>query len=150
MSRVRRKKVENKSGQYRRLGVISISEVLPHVIFQQKLSGKKGKLQRKQFGEFQINMASLRYQLFALKGTFCVECGIQGSYFALEVDRSAKEGTQPHFNLYGILPNGEEVLITKDHIFPVSKGGKDKLKNLQTMCQKCNVLKSNIVEEGVV
>lgn len=33
---------------------------------------------------------------------------------------------RPHFNLYAINPeNGTYVLMTKDHIIPVSKGGTD-------------------------
>ena len=39
--------------------------------------------------------------------------------------------------------NGQEVLITKDHIIPKSKGGKDKLDNYQTMCVRCNKRKGN-------
>ncbi len=33
--------------------------------------------------------------------------------------------------------------LTIDHIVPVSKGGSDLLHNLQTMCQSCNLKKSN-------
>ena len=36
-----------------------------------------------------------------------------------------------------------------DHIFPVSKGGKSTYDNLQTLCHRCNSLKSNTVERGV-
>ena len=33
--------------------------------------------------------------------------------------------------------------LTIDHIKPVSKGGTHKLKNLQTLCEKCNVEKGD-------
>lgn len=33
-----------------------------------------------------------------------------------------------------------------DHIIPVSKGGKSTLDNLQTLCHKCNVSKSNFID----
>jgi len=35
-----------------------------------------------------------------------------------------------HFNLYGYDTEGNEVLLTKDHILPKSKGGTDHLSNL--------------------
>lgn len=37
-----------------------------------------------------------------------------------------------------------------DHIFPISKGGKSNFDNLQTLCHKCNALKSNTVEPGAI
>jgi len=36
--------------------------------------------------------------------------------------------------------------MTKDHIIPSSKGGVNKLRNLQTMCVTCNVKKGNTIE----
>ena len=36
-----------------------------------------------------------------------------------------------------------------DHIFPISKGGKSVFSNLQTLCHRCNAIKSNTVEPGV-
>ncbi len=89
-----------------------------------------------------VNMGSHRYQLFALKGLKCTMCGIKGSYFMLErgIKDNPKKG---HFNLYAIDNNGTEVMITKDHIIPRSKGGANKLDNYQVMCIKCNQLKGN-------
>ena len=46
-----------------------------------------------------------------------------------------------HFNLYGINKNYEEILFTKDHIIPKSKGGDNKISNYQTMCYNCNYKK---------
>lgn len=86
---------------------------------------------------------SQRYQLFFIKGCSCVKCGIEGKYFAKE--RAIKDKSY-HLNLYGIDDNGQEVLITKDHIIPKSKGGKDILENYQTMCIRCNEEKGNKTE----
>lgn len=34
--------------------------------------------------------------------------------------------------------------LTIDHIQPLSRGGTDKIKNLQCLCRRCNSLKSNL------
>ena len=57
-----------------------------------------------------------------------------------------------HFNLYALDADGNEVLMTKDHIVPKSKGGEDKGINYQTMCYPCNYVKGDSVvgeENGV-
>jgi len=82
---------------------------------------------------------SQRYQLFFTKGMKCVCCGIEGKYFAKERKSGSKDSY--HLNLYGVDKNGNEMLMTKDHIIPASKGGKNHISNYQTMCVKCNTLK---------
>jgi hypothetical protein len=106
-------------------------------------------------GDF-IKITSDRYQVFR-ESLVCVRCGITGMYFAKE--RSAKKvrkqlkggkfetsfrgtGRTWHFNLYG-LQNGKEVMLTKDHVLPKSKGGGNDLSNLCTMCMTCNTEKGN-------
>jgi len=85
-----------------------------------------------------ISTKSLRYKTF-LKSLTCVECGTIGKYLALQRRHDdARKGTGWHYNLYGVDSKGNFVLMTKDHIIPKSKGGEDKLDNLQTMCEKCN------------
>jgi 5-methylcytosine-specific restriction endonuclease McrA len=94
----------------------------------------------------EIRMGSQRYELFKEKGCTCVKCGIVGTFFALEkpVDRDGKGHHKNfHFNLYGINKKGEEVMLTKDHILPKSKGGTSLLSNYQTMCYQCNCEKGN-------
>ncbi|MFH8119917.1 MAG: HNH endonuclease [Candidatus Aenigmatarchaeota archaeon] len=58
---------------------------------------------------------SLRQEVFKRDGYKCVECG------------ATKETTTLHV----------------DHIIPKSEGGTDELDNLQTLCEKCNLAKSN-------
>lgn len=48
-----------------------------------------------------------------------------------------------HFNVYGIDKEGDNVLLTKDHIYPKSKGGLDNIKNYQVLCEKCNLDKQD-------
>ncbi len=62
---------------------------------------------------------SMRYDVLRRDGFRCVLCGM-----------SAKDGAFLHV----------------DHIIPVSKGGKTVPSNLRTLCEKCNLGKSNKIE----
>jgi hypothetical protein len=100
-----------------------------------------------------VKMRSHRYKCFSKSGLDCVVCGIEGSIFAIEKhsnlnkSKEAQKQTWYHFNLYGLSPEGEEVLMTKDHILPKSKGGKNSVDNYQTMCVHCNGAKGDTLEE---
>lgn len=97
--------------------------------------------------KWRTKMTSLRYAVFS-KSITCVACGIQGTHFLLQAPADTKF-KQAHFNLYGFNEAGEPVLFTKDHILPRSKGGKDNLDNLQTMCAPCNCKKGNTVSSQI-
>lgn len=86
---------------------------------------------------------SLRYKTFIEKGYTCVCCGRKGAYYALECDEKLNPN-RAHFNLY----SEDDVLMTKDHIFPKSKGGKDCIENMQTMCVLCNKQKGSRIPEN--
>lgn len=87
---------------------------------------------------------SERFQTFFTKGCSCVKCGIKGEFFAKE---KRENDVSYHLNLYGFDSEGKEVLMTKDHIIPQSKGGKNHLDNYQPMCERCNKNKGNNMEE---
>ena len=129
------KSVVNKN-PYIRKGTYSIEEVynaVKDVLFED----------RKAFVELdgdKIKGNSQRYQTFFTKGTKCCCCGIEGKYFAKEKNLNAK---RYHLNLYAVDQDGNEIMMTKDHIVPASKGGKNTIENYQTMCKKCNVEKGN-------
>ena len=125
--------LERKSVHY----IEDVRETVKDVLFEKLKKDAKVKLD----GDI-IKGNSQRYQLFFTKGTKCVCCGIEGKYFAKE--KRIKDKSY-HLNLYGIDNSGKEVLITKDHIIPKSKGGKDELENYQTMCVRCNESKGNKV-----
>lgn len=102
---------------------------------------------------YKVKTNSLRYQTF-VRNLTCVECGLTGCLLALEKNmyddggnERQKEGRGYHLNLYALNDKGEEVLMTKDHIYPKSKGGADNISNLQTMCVCCNERKSDKVIE---
>lgn len=113
-----------------------IRELTKNVLFE-----KMKKRARVNLDGDMIKGNSQRYQLFFTKGMKCICCGIEGKFFAKE--RIAGRKDSYHLNLYGVDKNGNEVLITKDHIVAVSNGGKNHLSNYQTMCMKCNLLKGN-------
>jgi 5-methylcytosine-specific restriction endonuclease McrA len=114
-------------------------EYLPHEIFDNIGNDSKCRVD---FDGDKIKMGSMRYKVFR-KQLQCDQCGIEGKYFCKEKASLKVEGY--HFNLYAIGDNGDEMLMTKDHIVPKSKGGPDSLKNLVTMCSTCNFMKSNVV-----
>ena len=62
---------------------------------------------------------SLRYDVMLRDNFRCVICGA-----------SANEGARLHV----------------DHIIPISKGGKSDISNLRTLCERCNLGKSNKIE----
>ena len=62
----------------------------------------------------------LRHEVFKRDNYTCQECGA-----------TKEDGAKLHI----------------DHIIPVSKGGTDELDNLQTLCDKCNLNKSNLIQK---
>jgi hypothetical protein len=71
-------------------------------------------------------------KFFIKKGVKCVKCGCEGKYIG--------KNKQKVWAIY----TEDYVQLTRDHIVPISKGGTNKLENLQTMCEYCNRLKSHI------
>lgn len=120
-----------------RKGTYSIQEVYSAI--KDHMFDQPGKAYVQLDGD-EIKANSQRYQTFFTKGTKCVCCGIEGKYFAKEC--SPGDGHY-HLNLYALDENGEEVLMTKDHIIPRSRGGANKLFNYQPMCVICNVNKGS-------
>ena len=64
---------------------------------------------------------SLRYDVLNRDGFRCVVCGA-----------SSNEGARLHV----------------DHIIPIAKGGKSEIGNLRTLCERCNMGKSDKIETG--
>lgn len=100
-----------------------------------------------------IHVSSVRLQTFAFKGLRCTFCGKEASFFAVEKHHVNDGGF--HINLYGWKRGSghmnprEELLFTRDHIIPKSKGGPDVLENMQPACERCNRLKNDrIIGDG--
>lgn len=111
---------------------------------------RKGSRQDIEVDGFKVYKQSLRYATFFTKGTKCVCCGKEGTYFQLDESKDASDAAgRRHFNLYA----EDGTLMTKDHILPRSLGGQDVLSNMQTMCCNCNKEKGNVVDldiEGII
>ncbi len=135
LQRDRPRKNKRKQNYERKAVIYDLQSILSQVVFKPKFRGRDCKVD---FDGDMINMASDRYKCFAQKGTKCVECGIEGVFFAKERDRGSSNGW--HFNLYAVR-DGKEILMTKDHIIPIAKGGTDSVDNYQTMCAECNSAK---------
>lgn len=115
-----------------------VKEAVKDVLFE--TDDKKARIE---FDGDYIKGNSQRYQTFFTDGVKCSCCGIEGKFFAKERHSTSK---CYHLNLYAVDDNGIEILMTKDHIIPKSKGGKNHLSNYQTMCSVCNSLKGNRME----
>lgn len=121
---------------YKIIAEYHLDDVLA-VIPEQSVEGGEAKHQFKQWNA-PITVGSDRLRMFKLKGVKCVaKCGRTGVVWRLEANGSNK----PHLNLYA----QDGSLMTKDHIFPKSLGGKDVLENYQPMCDVCNMRKGSKV-----
>jgi len=95
---------------------------------------------------FKVNISGIRLELFK-RNPACVSCDRIGSLWMLQ----SHKNEPPHLNLYHVGESSEYkrlakdglVLMTKDHLIPVSKGGSNTLDNLATMCVICNAKKGN-------
>lgn len=92
------------------------------------------------FFGYRLKTQSDRYDCFRTSGIVCKECGLEAEYLALE---KFPCNESYHFNLYGTDSNGEEMLFTKDHIIPKSKGGANHISNYRTLCALCNFTKGD-------
>lgn len=71
----------------------------------------------------------------------CVWCGLKGNVWLLQ----QSEQDNPHLNLFhiGQKNNAGLIMMTRDHVRPLSRGGKDEIDNLQTLCSTCNQAKAS-------
>ena len=133
-----------------RIGLLRPQDVIPHILAwaqkdmdqQRENRRQRLRLDRHEFLGHSVSLDSTRLHCFAAKGLTCVSCGIMGQYFAVEIF----PGNGPHINLYAVDIDGDEIIMTRDHIHPRSKGGRDNISNCQTMCGICNWKKGSKTE----
>jgi 5-methylcytosine-specific restriction endonuclease McrA len=117
--------------------IYPIDDVLKHVPYGRPLRRHEVVID---FDGDEIDMCGINFQVFRKYGVVCEYCKIEGKYFAKMI---YKGSTKPCLNLFAVKWTGELVLMTKDHIVPLSKGGSNHMKNLRPMCIQCNIEKSS-------
>lgn len=126
----------------KKYSIEEVFSIIPINYIPKHIAKKKG-IARINVDGALISQYSLRYETFR-KSLTCALCGCKASYFRIEAGCQEQANRNCwHFNLYGLNNRGVEILFTKDHIFPKSKGGLNELVNLQTMCARCNFKKGN-------
>lgn len=88
-----------------------------------------------------IKASGLRLECLRLNQQ-CVWCGVRGNVWLLQQTKQ----DNPHLNLFHISQksnNPQLILMTRDHIQPLARGGKDEIDNLATMCSHCNQAKAS-------
>jgi len=127
--------------------------------------GKRKIVVQTEHGIIKVSASSKRLNCFS-KNHACVTCYRKGSVFLVQSHKIKnvnackwcihhKHFTKchldtPHINMYHVENNGQLILMTRDHIIPSCKGGKDTLDNLHTMCSICNTNKSYFSFEDFV
>ena len=88
-----------------------------------------------------------RLKMIMKKGADCPCCGAKGSHAHLvksyNKDHTGKRRMVINVVVLAKRSNGKLVEITKDHIIPKSRGGKNTVSNYQPMCKECNQGKAN-------
>ena len=74
---------------------------------------------------------------------FKLNCLIDNCHFCMFKPQAEINSQVPHLNMFHRTEGGKLILMTKDYIIPKSRGGKDSMDNLQTMCCECNCLKGD-------
>jgi hypothetical protein len=113
---------------------IPIATVLEHVRAYRQRQGPEDLL----IEGVRVRVSKAGLRTFALNGTCCVTCQLEGSHFEM-VDVPAKGTIPAHASLQLVaLKEGQRVVFTQDHTWARALGGSNHPSNLTTMCGPCN------------
>lgn len=127
--------MKTNSGIFATNGIWFYHELRPYVGKKERRPHSKSKFRLETpHGDYLINTHSQRLKCFK-RNPICAYCDRVGALWLLQKQSS---DTDWCLNLYAIDPNDKLVLMTRDHIFPISRGGGDGLYNSTTSCEPCN------------
>lgn len=126
------------------LATFSHQEILP--LIGKAKTHEPTILQASSGERFRVRVNGDKFRLLKKQPT-CACCGIMGAIWVMEQPKELQGTDRAVLNLYGVTKRGRWVLMTKDHIVPRARGGKNALENYQTMCHACNIIKSDL--EGI-
>ena len=100
-----------------------------------------------------INTTGKRLMLIRHSGhDSCYMCNKKVTHFNIECQRGELqvETSSLVLNPYTVDSNGNQILMTWDHIYPRCLGGSDTPENSALCCQECNNEKGQKVDEAVI
>ena len=126
--------------KYERAGIVSVESIIGLI----RLDNSHNSVEL--FGH-KVALMSNRIKSLKFNGAKCAACGIEGIYFAVErCEHKLKNERDWHLNIYALTYKLDEVMMTRDHVIPKSKGGSDDYRIIsQTLCTHCNRRKADKV-----
>lgn len=125
------------TNHYKIISIFEPDEIIPLI------SGNWRKRKKIRLYDWDVNINSLKLNCFKKYGMACVQCGIEAKNFYLVEENRGHENVIS-LQSFGFTDDGKRILMTIDHIIPVSKDGpKKSISNVQPMCSICNKEKGN-------
>lgn len=123
--------------------MVRYAAISPDVVFKRLVEQPRQPGMYEQWNILGVNVMVTPKRLDSFRhNSTCVSCGRAGNVFLIERHQNDSRGQ--YINMYST-EKGGLVLMTVDHILPDCMGGRYHPDNFQTMCQKCNSSKGNVM-----